>query len=310
MLFERASVGILVINENGSIELANSCAENLFRYSQEELIGQPIENLISVNLHLNPISHRSYSTQQNGKPTGLGIEMSACKKGGVIFPIEISLAHHGLNGGNMAVAFIIDITERKKSEIVVHESKRRLEDEVQALKDLNESGSHLWQIENLNQGLREILETSIRLTRADKGNVQLWDAEKLMLRIAVQKGFDDEFLEHFKEVRAEDSSACARALFERKQVVVSDTIIEWFGSNEAIARKNGFRAVQSTPLFASNGTPIGMISTHFRNPGIPDEFLRRIELYARCAQSFIERIKNYETIQKQNLELKEKIKNM
>lgn len=240
---------------------------------------------------------------------GRGMELHACKKEGVVFPVEISLGHYELDGENMAVAFITDITERKKAEAELLESKHKLDDEAVALKFLSEAGGRLWFIEDMKHGLNEILASSIELMRVEKGNVQLWDEEKHVLRIVAQKGFDQEFLDYFREVPAEDNSACGKALKERRQIIVEDTERDWSESSAAIARKNGFRAVQSTPLFAGDGSPIGMISTHFKDPGIPDELLlRRIELYAAKVQSFIQRTKNYDTIRKQNLELEERVK--
>lgn len=95
VLFECATIGILVINENGGIELLNSCAENLFGYSSEELLGKPVEILIPDNLRQKHTQHREgYFAHPKARPMGLGIELYACKKNGVIFPVEISLGHY------------------------------------------------------------------------------------------------------------------------------------------------------------------------------------------------------------------------
>lgn len=309
VLFKCATISIVVVSEHGKIELLNPCAENLFGYAQDELLGKPVEILIPKELGSKHTHHReSYFARPKARPMGFGMELYACKKDGVVFPVEISLGHYELDGENMAVAFITDITGRKKAQVELLESKHKLSDEAAALKFLSEAGNRLWFIENLQQGLEEILSASIQLMGVDKGNVQLWDEEKEVLRIVAQRGFDKEFLEYFKEVTAEGDSACGKALRERKQIIVGDTEREWAGLSIQIARKNEFRAVQSTPLFARDGSSIGMISTHFKTPGIPDELiLRRMELYAAKAQSFIQRTRNYEIITKQNLELEEKV---
>jgi PAS domain S-box-containing protein len=63
-----------------------------------------------------------------------------------------------------------------------------------------------------------------------------------------------------------------------------------FAPRRAIAASAAFRAVQSTPLFASNGEPLGVISTYFRRPHRPSERdLRLTDLYARQAAEMIER---------------------
>jgi signal transduction histidine kinase/CheY-like chemotaxis protein len=63
-----------------------------------------------------------------------------------------------------------------------------------------------------------------------------------------------------------------------------------FAPFRPIARAAGFRAVVSTPLITRDGTPLGMLSTHFRSVHHPSEQdLRRLDLYARQASDFIER---------------------
>ena len=65
----------------------------------------------------------------------------------------------------------------------------------------------------------------------------------------------------------------------------------------SIARAAGFRAVLSAPLIGRDGTPLGMLSTHFRSVHRPSEQdLRRLDLYARQAADFIERCRTDEAL--------------
>src|SRR5690606_41176028 len=51
-----------------------------------------------------------------------------------------------------------------------------------------------------------------------------------------------------------------------------------------------FRSIMSIPLSARGGKPLGIISTHFKEPHRPDpQTLRRLKLYARQAADLIER---------------------
>jgi hypothetical protein len=51
---------------------------------------------------------------------------------------------------------------------------------------------------NLDKCLYEILDMAIAIVRADKGNVQLFEPEAGVLRVAAQRGFGPAFLKYFE----------------------------------------------------------------------------------------------------------------
>ena len=110
-LFQYATVGIIVVNREGKIELANPNAEELFGYQNEELIGQRLEVLIPQHLKQKHVAHREhYFEKPKARPMGRGTELYALKKNGEEFPVEISLGNYELDGEMLAVAFITDIS--------------------------------------------------------------------------------------------------------------------------------------------------------------------------------------------------------
>ena len=116
-LFEYATVGILVISAEGRIELANPCIERLFGYKKAELIGQLIEILIPETFRHKHVHHRDgYFNRPKARPMGYGLNLFARRKDGVEFPVEISLGYYQLDNQQMAVAFVTDITESKRSQ--------------------------------------------------------------------------------------------------------------------------------------------------------------------------------------------------
>lgn len=116
-LFEYATEGIMVSNEMGKIQLINPALEKLLGYSNEELFNQPIYKLIPDRYHEKHHSlHDSYFEKPTVKFLGHGRELYARKKDGTTIPVEIGLGHYTLAGNKMAVAFITDISERKKAE--------------------------------------------------------------------------------------------------------------------------------------------------------------------------------------------------
>ncbi|MBL1256161.1 GAF domain-containing protein [Methylocystis sp. Sn-Cys] len=150
-----------------------------------------------------------------------------------------------------------------------------------------------------------MLAATIEMLAADMGNVQILQPERGILTIAVQQGFDPEFLDFFAEVSADDDSACGRALRTRERVVVADVETEpAFAPYRDIARAAGFRAVQSTPLLSHDGTPLGIISTHFRWPRcLSEQEHYCLDLYARLAVNFIERFHYEERLRQRADEL-------
>ncbi|HMY73790.1 MAG TPA: GAF domain-containing protein, partial [Blastocatellia bacterium] len=168
-------------------------------------------------------------------------------------------------------------------------SEARLAAEAAALTRLNQASSHLWRIQNLRDGLDEMLAVTIELLGADKGNIQLLEAEREVLVIAAQRGFSQPFLDYFHEVSTQENSACGRALRSGRRIIIEDVETdEPYTLLRPVAREAGYRAVQSTPLIGRDGVPLGMISTHFRVPHRPIEHeLRLLDLYARQAADFI-----------------------
>jgi PAS domain S-box-containing protein len=179
------------------------------------------------------------------------------------------------------VAVVIDVTDKKRLELGL----------AQVLAGLSELTSRLWRARTLQEGLEEILTAVIGLMGADKGNVQLLDAERRVLTIAAHQGFEQDFLYFFREVSAADESACGRTLASGKRVIIEDIEADApYAPLRPMARAAGYRAVVSTPLLSFDGKPLGTISTHFRGVHRPsEEELHRLDLYLRQAADFIQR---------------------
>ena len=180
------------------------------------------------------------------------------------------------------VAVVIDVTHKKRLELGL----------AQVLAGLSELTSRLWRARTLQEGLQEILTAVIGLMGADKGNIQLLsDGERDLLTIAAQQGFEQDFLDFFREVSATDDSACGRSLRSGERVIIEDIEVDPpYAPLRPIARAAGYRAVVSTPLLSFDGRPLGAISTHFRAVHRPsEEELHRLDLYLRQAADFIQR---------------------
>lgn len=271
----------------------------MFGYSRDALLGEHLESLIPERVRTSHVQHRvGWFAQPHTCPMGSGLDLAGLRKDGFEFPIEVSLSSIDADGETLGVAFIADITERKKNERALSESRDQLAAEVAALDRLRETSESLWRLHDLRLGLEEMLDAGLDLLKADFGNIQLLNPERQVLEIVAQRGFGPDFLEHFREVSAADSSACGRSFRAKERVIIEDVNTDpEYEPHRAAAAAAGYRAVQSTPLFGSDGKPLGMVSTHFREPRRPsDQQLGRVNLYANQAAQFIERVRTDDRI--------------
>ncbi len=122
-------MGIVVLNSKGIIKSINPFALELFGYTSEELAEKPIEVLIPKRFHEHHTADReAYTRSPRSRPMGLGMDLFAAKKDGSEFPVEVSLGTYPNNGDTAVIAFITDITVRKKAEREI----RKLNDELEA----------------------------------------------------------------------------------------------------------------------------------------------------------------------------------
>ena len=191
--------------------------------------------------------------------------------------------------------------QRARAEELLRAGEERLAREAAALERLNEHFADLWRAATLEDGLQLILDAAIELLGAERGNVQLWDSGSDCLRIAAQRGFQPEFLEHFRDIRPGHPSVCGQASRDAVRSVVGDVEAESrLAVTLPVFRAAGVRAVQSTPLRHWDGTPIGMVSTHWSVPHVPaEQELRRLDLYLRTATDFIVRCRADEALRRE-----------
>jgi signal transduction histidine kinase/CheY-like chemotaxis protein len=175
---------------------------------------------------------------------------------------------------------------------------RRLAIEAKTMRDLYDSSARMQTAPDLQTALEEILQSSIRLMRADFGSVQLYDAERKVLRLTAVRGFDEPFVETFRVVDAGGYTACGRALRGGMRVVIEDVERdELYAPYRKAAASAGYRGVQATPLYDRQGILLGVLSTHWRAPNQPSEQdLLTLDLYARQAINFIIRARAEEAL--------------
>lgn len=116
-ILESATEGILLIDATGRIILANPAAERMFGYPRGGLLGRPLEILLPERLRGAHVGHRmGYFAGPRARPMGIGLDLYGRREDGAEFPVEISLSYVETPDGMLAMAFVTDISERKRAE--------------------------------------------------------------------------------------------------------------------------------------------------------------------------------------------------
>ncbi|MCX6072794.1 MAG: PAS domain S-box protein [Campylobacterales bacterium] len=113
-----AQDAIIMMDNGGIISYWNEAAEKIFGYSEKEALGQILHTFITpqrfLAAHLIGFAH--FKETGEGPVVGKTLELVAVKKGGMEFPIELSLSATMIGGLWNAIGIIRDITDRKKME--------------------------------------------------------------------------------------------------------------------------------------------------------------------------------------------------
>jgi two-component system, cell cycle sensor histidine kinase and response regulator CckA len=116
-LLEAAPDAMVVVNQAGDIVLLNLQAEKQFGYQRDELVGQPVTNIIPEGFAERLIADDLRSAADAlAQQIGTGIELVARRKDGTDFPIEIMLSPLDSAEGILVTAAIRDISVRRAAE--------------------------------------------------------------------------------------------------------------------------------------------------------------------------------------------------
>ena len=111
--------GIVTVNEQGKIESTNQRVENMFGYSSNELLNQPLEVLVPDRFKDIHVVHRAhYVTNPTARKMGANLDLHGKRKDGTEFPLDISLSPIKTEKGTQVTVIVRDISERREIERV------------------------------------------------------------------------------------------------------------------------------------------------------------------------------------------------
>ena len=163
----------------------------------------------------------------------------------------------------------VEAADRARAEAELRENEQRLAAELSRSRLLQRLSTCLIPEQSPEALYEQILDTALELMGADAVSIQLLEEDGQRLRRVATRNLHPDSTEYWTWVDASHASTCGQALAKNERVVVEDVeaAAELAGTGDLEAfRASGTRAVQSSPLLTRTGRPIGMISTHWREP--------------------------------------------
>ncbi len=121
-IVDTAVDAIITIDDQGVVKSFNPAAEKIFGYTSKEIVGRSLSLLM-------PPPHREQHVQyvarfrSTGEKRVLGVqrELLAVRKDGSTFPIEIGVSEIHVNGDQLFVGILRDVSERKLAQEALRE---------------------------------------------------------------------------------------------------------------------------------------------------------------------------------------------
>jgi PAS domain S-box-containing protein len=128
VIVEAANDAMVSMDEKGAILLANPATSRIFGYDLVEIVGKPMTMLMPEmmrKLHQN--GFKRYLDTGKRHVNWQGVEVTAQRKNGQEFPVEVSFGELTSDGHKVFTGFIRDISERKQAEEQLRASERNLQ---------------------------------------------------------------------------------------------------------------------------------------------------------------------------------------
>ncbi len=111
---DASTIGQLVVDGNGRIEISNPAAERMLGYEKGELEGFLVDALLPASLQQDHARQREHYMQAPAaRQMGVGRELEAIRKDGTTIPVEIGLTPYKDHGRQLVLASTIDHSQKK-----------------------------------------------------------------------------------------------------------------------------------------------------------------------------------------------------
>lgn len=166
-ILDTATDAIISIDENHKIILFNNAAEEIFQYKRNEILGRDLDLLIPQKYGNHAIFVKRFMESKAPKFVGKTQSLTAVRKNGREFPIELGLSSHEIGAKTSFTAFIRDISVQKEMEKKLLQSGRLAAVGTTVAHVVHEIKSPLMIIGGFSYQIRNSLEDQKALNKLD-----------------------------------------------------------------------------------------------------------------------------------------------
>ena len=262
LVVETAPDAVISIDERGAILFANPATVRIFGYDPTELIGKPLTLLMPEFLRkLHEKGFSRYLATGQRHINWQGTELTALRKSGQEFPVEISFGELSRDGHKVFTGFIRDISERKQAEELRAAHARQIAVRADVSMAFGKKGS-------LKTILGECSEAIVRHLDAAFARIWTLSGDGKMLELQASAGMYTHLDGPHSRIPMGQFKIGMIAQ-ERRAHLTNDVLNDPRISNRAWAEKEGMASFAGYPLSVGDRT-VGVLAMFSRKPVTPE----------------------------------------
>ena len=135
--------GMLLVDHTGKVIQANPQAAELLATTLEDLVGRNVDEFIPDSRRGGHKANRAtFAAKPRTRVMGAGLDLVALRCDGTTFPADIALSQVKLDGEQLIIASIRDISERRVADVALRLARERIttmEDRARIARDLHDT---------------------------------------------------------------------------------------------------------------------------------------------------------------------------
>ncbi len=262
VIVEAANDAVVSMDEKGAILLANPATRRIFGYDPVEIVGKPMTMLMPEMMRkLHENGFKRYLTTGKRHLNWQGVEVTAQRKDGQEFPVEVSFGELTSNGHKVFTGFIRDISERKQAEELRAAHARQIAVRADVSMAFGKE-------ESLKTILGECSEAIVRHLDAAFARIWTLSDDGKMLELQASAGMYTHLDGPHSHIPMGQFKIGMIAQ-ERKPHLTNDVLNDPRISDRAWAEKEGMASFAGYPLSVGDRT-IGVLAMFSRKPVTPE----------------------------------------